>query len=78
MLDYKGNLIGVISGKQAGQEGASFAVKSGYLLQMINEVPTVTTLARLNLPKINTLSDSARPQQLKKLKEFVFLVKVYN
>jgi serine protease Do len=78
LLDDKGNLIGVISGKQAGQEGASFAVKSFYLLQMINEIPTVTTLSPLKLPKTNFMSDNSRPQQLKKLKEYVFVVKVYN
>lgn len=78
LLDDKGNLIGVISGKQAGQEGASFAVKSAYLLQMINEVPTVTTLSPLKLPYKNALSDTSRPQQLKKLQEYVFVVKVYN
>ena len=78
LLDDKGNLIGVISGKQAGQEGASFAIKSAYLLQMINEIPAVTTLTPLKLPKTNSLSGSTRPQQLKKLKELVFVVKVYN
>lgn len=78
LLDDKGNLIGVISGKQAGQEGASFAIKAAYLLQMINEIPAVTTLAPLKLTKTNTLSSNSRPQQLKKLKEYVFVVKVYN
>jgi len=78
LLDDKGNLIGVISGKQAGQEGASFAIKSTYLLQMIKEVPTVTTLPPLKLSKKNTLTDNSRTQQLKKLKEYVFVVKVYN
>jgi serine protease Do len=78
LLDDKGNLIGIISGKQAGQEGAAFAIKSTYLLQIINELPAATTLAPLSLPKTNTLAGSARPQQLKKLKEYVFVVKVYN
>lgn len=78
LLDDKGNLIGVISGKQAGQEGAAFAIKSTYLLQIINELPAATTLAPLSLPKSNTLAGNTRPQQLKKLKEYVFVVKVYN
>ncbi|WP_235941924.1 S1 family peptidase [Pontibacter fetidus] len=78
LLDDKGNLIGVISGKQAGQEGAAFAIKSAYLLQIINELPTATTLSPLALPKKNTLAGISRPQQLKKLNDFVFVVKVYN
>ncbi|WP_439880159.1 S1C family serine protease [Pontibacter sp. MBLB2868] len=78
LLDDKGNMIGVISGKQAGQEGAAFAVKSTYLLQMISELPASTTLSPLALPKKNTLTGISRPQQLKKLKDYVFVVKVYN
>lgn len=80
LLDDKGNLIGVISGKQAGQEGAAFAIKSAYLLQMINELPKTDTSAAIALsqPQKNALSDQNRPQQLKKLKDYVFVVKVYN
>ncbi|MFD2514486.1 trypsin-like peptidase domain-containing protein [Pontibacter locisalis] len=78
LLDDKGNLIGVISGKQAGQEGAAFAIKSSFLLQMINELPASTTLSPLALPKKNTLTGNSRPQQLKKLKDYIFVVKVYN
>lgn len=78
LLDDKGNVIGVISGKQAGQEGASFAVKSEYLLQMINEVPGVTSFSPVVLPNNNMLASLSRSQQLKKLKDFIFVVKVYN
>lgn len=78
LLDDKGNLIGIISGKQAGQESAAFAIKSAYLLQLISELPLATTLSPVSLPKSNTLAGNTRPQQLKKLKDFVFVVKVYN
>ncbi|WP_347159815.1 S1C family serine protease [Pontibacter chitinilyticus] len=78
LLDDKGNMIGVISGKQAGQEGAAFAIKSAYLLQMVEELPKTAAIAPLILPKSNTLAGCSRPQQLKKLKDYVFVVKVYN
>jgi S1-C subfamily serine protease len=78
LLDDKGNLIGVISGKQAGQEGAAFAVKSAYLLQIVNELPQTDTTNTISLPKNNTLLGQNIPQQLKKLKDYVFVVKVYN
>ncbi|WP_299756892.1 S1C family serine protease [uncultured Pontibacter sp.] len=78
LLDDRGNLIGVISGKQAGQEGAAFAIKSAYLMQLINELAITGQVQPLILPKNNTLSAQNRPQQLKKLKEYVFVVKVYN
>ncbi|WP_242926904.1 S1 family peptidase [Pontibacter vulgaris] len=78
LLDDKGNMIGIISGKQVGQEGAAFAVKSTYLLEMIAELPAAATLAPLTLPKKNNLTGNSRPQQLKKLKDYVFVVKVYS
>lgn len=78
LLDDKGNLIGVISGKQAGQEGASFAVKSAYLLQMISELPPELAPIKTSLPKNNALLGQNRPQQLNKLKDYIFVVKVYN
>ncbi|OKL41884.1 S1C family serine protease [Pontibacter flavimaris] len=78
LLDDKGNLIGVISGKQAGQEGAAFAIKSAYLLQLIEELANAGQVQPLTLPKNNALSAQSRPQQLKKLKEYIFIVKVYN
>jgi len=78
LLDDKGHLIGVISGKQVGQEGAAFAIKAAYLLQMIDELPKSAAVAPLTLPKHNTLARSTRPQQLKKLQDYVFVVKEYN
>ena len=78
VLDDKGNIIGVINGKQAGQEGAAFAVKSSYLLQMIGEMEQSNAASPVTMPQHNALSGSSRTQQLKKLKDYVFVVKVYN
>lgn len=78
LLDDKGNLIGIISGKQAGQEGAAFAIKSVYLLQSLAEISSNGTIESISLPKYNNLSGYSRSQQLKKLKDYVFVVKVYN
>ncbi len=78
LLDDKGNLIGIISGKQAGQEGAAFAIKAAYLIKSLSEASAGTTLHPITLPKYNNLAGHSRPQQLKKLKDYVFVVKVYN
>jgi serine protease Do len=78
LLDEKGNVIGVINGKQAGQEGAAFAVKSAFLLQMIAEMQQNQLNSPLNLPQHNALLGTSRTHQLKKLQDYVFVVKVYN
>lgn len=78
LLDDKGQVIGIINGKQAGQEGAAFAVKSNYLLQMVSELQEKQAGLPVPLPLQNSLSGKPRTQQLKKLQDYIFVVKVYN
>ncbi|MGV3539608.1 MAG: S1C family serine protease, partial [Rufibacter sp.] len=78
LLDDRGNMIGVISGKMLGVDGAAFAVKSAYLLNLLEQLPNHRLPQPISLPKVNTLSGTSRPQQLKKLQDFVYMVKVYN
>ncbi|MBA9075649.1 S1 family peptidase [Rufibacter quisquiliarum] len=78
LLDDRGNMIGVISGKMLGVDGAAFAVKSAYLLSLLEQLPSHRLPQPVNLPKVNNLAGTSRPQQLKKLQDFVYMVKVYN
>ena len=77
LLDDKGNVIGIINAKQTQVAGAAFAVKSAYLLKAVQNIPTDSLTQTLNLNTKNTLAGLSRPQQLKKLKNYVFMVKVY-
>ncbi|WP_181305822.1 serine protease [Rufibacter sp. XAAS-G3-1] len=78
LLDDRGNMIGIISGKMLGVDGAAFAVKSAYLLTLLDQLPEHRLPKPISLPKVNNLAGNPRPQQLKKLQEFVYMVKVYN
>ncbi|RNI29481.1 serine protease [Rufibacter immobilis] len=78
LLDDRGNMIGVISGKMLGVDGAAFAVKSAYLLSLLEQLPEHRLPQPIALPKVNALAGTSRPQQLKKLQDFVYMVKVYN
>lgn len=78
LLDDRGNMIGVISGKMLGVDGAAFAVKSAYLLTLLDQLPETRLPQPIKLPKVNSLAGTSRPQQLKKLQDFVYMVKVYN
>ncbi|MDN3580264.1 S1C family serine protease [Mucilaginibacter flavus] len=77
LLDDKGNLIGIISGKQPDIAGAAFAKKSTYLLKAIQNIPADSLNKSLTISTKNTLIGLSRPQQLKKLKNYVFMVKAY-
>ncbi|UOE51811.1 serine protease [Mucilaginibacter sp. SMC90] len=78
LLDEKGNVIGIITARQTQMAGASFAKKSAYLLKTIQNIPTDSLSKTLNLNNKNMLAGLSRKQQLKKLKNYVFMVKVYN
>lgn len=77
LLDNKGNLIGIISGRQPDVAGAGFAKKSAFLLNAIQNIPSDSLSKDLTLSTKNTLAGLSRPQQVKKLKNYVFMVKAY-
>jgi serine protease Do len=65
LLDDKGNVIGVINGKQTQTSGAAFAVKSNYLLKAIQNIPADSLSKSLNLNTKNTLAGLSRPSRSK-------------
>jgi serine protease Do len=78
LMDSKGNIIGIISGKQTQADGAAFAVKSDFLLRAFNSIPQDSLKKKITLGKKNTLSGLNRTQQIKKMQDYIFIVKVYN
>lgn len=79
LLDDRGNLIGIISGRQLDIQSAAFAVKSTTLLRLLDNLPAGdTSTAKPLLPRANQLAGNRRPEQLRRLQDFVFVVKVYN
>jgi serine protease Do len=78
LLDGQGNLIGVVSGRQDDVQSAAFATKSSYLVRLVDSLKNKQPVQAYHLPRTNQLAGAARPQQLKRLQDFVFVVKVYE
>ena len=79
LLDEKGNVIGIISGKQVSTEGASFAIKTDYLFRAIGDIPADSLKgSALKLNRKNNLAKLTRTQQIKKVQECVYMVKVFK
>ena len=78
LLDNRGNIIGIINAKQTHVEGAAFAVKSSYLLKAIQDIPADSLNRTLNINSKNTLAGLNRVQQVKKLQNYIFMVRVFN
>jgi len=79
LLDGQGNLIGVLSGRQDDVLGAAFATKSSYLVRLVDSLKNKQAATQpYHLPRANQLAGAARSQQVKRLQDFVFVVKVYE
>ena len=78
LLDGQGNLIGVVSSRQDDVLGAAFATKSSYLVRLVDSLKNKQPVQPYHLPHTNQLAGAGRPQQLKRLQDFVFVVKVYE
>ncbi|MEX8546797.1 MAG: S1C family serine protease [Mucilaginibacter sp.] len=78
LLDNYGNIIGIIKGKQTQVDGAAFATKSNYLMKAIQSIPADSSGKKIVLNSKNNMTKLSRAQQIKKLQNYVFMVKVYN
>ncbi|MBK9639400.1 MAG: trypsin-like peptidase domain-containing protein [Bacteroidetes bacterium] len=74
LFDSQGNLIGIVSGRNSSAEGASFAVKSKWISEDIK----AHSEEKISLSSKKSTMGSDRASQVKKVKDFVFMVKVMN
>lgn len=69
LFDSKGNLIGIINAKHAGAENASYAVKSTYLMNLIELLA-----APYKLQTVNSMAGKTLTQQVELVRKFIFII----
>lgn len=74
VLDASGSIIGIVTARQ-GNAGATYAVCSRAIMDLIKNLPPELGL---QLPKTNKLAKYNREQQIKKLEDYTFQVRVYK
>ena len=77
LLDQHGHIIGIISGKQKGIDGAAFAIKTSALIESLNRIPADSLKGNIVLNNKNSLSNLPRTEQIKKIQDYIYMVKVY-
>lgn len=77
LLDNRGNVIGIVDAKQTNLAGTTFALKADYLMKAIQNIPSDSLNKPLTLSAKNSLANLSRPQQIKKLQNYVFMIRVY-
>jgi S1-C subfamily serine protease len=77
VLDKNGEVIGVLSNRQIQAQGAVFAIRSKNIYMVLEDMKSDSTLGSIRLPQISSVKSLDRVQQIKKIQEFIYLVKSY-
>lgn len=76
VLNRNGEIIGILSTRQRTAEGVVFATHSKYIFQALSELKKDTAYKNVKLPAVSTIKGLDRMQQVKKIEDCVFMVKV--
>jgi serine protease Do len=75
IFNHNGEVIGILSARETKSEGAVFAVQSKYIYQALDELKKNQLYEGVKLPTKSTLAGVDKIQQVKKLQDFIFMVK---
>ncbi len=76
ILNRNGEVVGVLSAKQTSAEGVVFATQSKFIYQALNSLQKDTIYQRIKLPATSSLKGLDKTQQVKKITDFVYMIKV--
>jgi serine protease Do len=76
ILNSKGEVVGILSARQVSAEGAVFATQAKYIHQALTELQKDTSYNKIKLPAASSLKGMDRQQQVKKVSDYVYMVKV--
>ncbi len=74
VLNNNGEVIGIITSKEKNADGVVYAAKSMNIFKLLEAVKKMEDTQAIKLPNNSGLRGLARPQQVKKMEEFVFMV----
>lgn len=78
LVNRKGEVIGVISAKNARKDGTSYAIKSRYISEYICDLSNDHEIEFFNLKKGGTLYQLPYTEQIKAYQPYIYRLKVYG
>ncbi len=75
VFNQNGQVIGILSAKEADVESTVFAVQSKYIYHALEGLKKNSLYKNIKLPSKSSVAGLDRTQQFKKLKDYVFMVK---
>ncbi len=76
LLNEQGEIIGILSTRETSAEGVVFALQAKHIYSALNEMKKDTSYQRVKLSSKSSLTGLERKQQVKKVEDYVFMVKV--
>lgn len=77
VLNLKGEIIGILSTKQTTADGVVFATLGKYIYQAMDDIKNDSTIVdNIRLPYRTTLKGMDKVQQVKKIEDYIYMVKV--
>jgi serine protease Do len=75
VFNSRGEVIGILSGKKTTAESAVFAVQSKYIYKALEELKGNVLYKNTKLSPKSSLAGMSKVQQVKKIQDYVFMVK---
>lgn len=72
MFDKDGNVVGIVNAKHLNAENVSYAIKSNYLLNLVDASPKIIVL-----PTKNILQGKQLPEQISIVKKYIYLIEIH-
>ncbi|MBN8687766.1 MAG: trypsin-like peptidase domain-containing protein [Chitinophagales bacterium] len=76
ILNKKGEVIGILNGRQKNAEGFSFAIQGKHIYKVLEELKKDTTYQRIKLNSRSSIAGLDFQQQVEKVEDYVYMVKV--
>ena len=75
VFNHNGEVIGILSTKEIEAEGVAFAIQSKYIFDAIDQLKKDTIYQSLKLSVKSSVRGMDKQQQVKKIQDYVFMVK---
>ena len=75
-MNKKGEVIGILNGRQTDAQGFAFAVQSKYILDVIDSMKKEKEITSLRIPSRSLINGMDRTEQVKRVQDYVYMVKV--
>ena len=76
VLNKNGEVIGMLNARQRTAEGVVFAVKSQHIFRTIDELKRLDSIQNIKMSTSSSIRGMERTQQVKKIEECIYMVKV--